>query len=86
MKDIPTLSSTIYGQKVDSPLDPEGITVFVSQASMLGAHRDCLSSSNVGLLLSVIILCFWTVSQKWLDGLNSDLACGCNWSSSCALF
>ena len=26
------------------------------------------------------------MSQKLVDGFNSNLACGCNWFSRCALF
>ena len=25
------------------------------------------------------MFCFQIVSQKWVDGLNSNLPCGCNW-------
>ena len=34
----------------------------------------------------VATLHFQSVSQKWHDGLTSDLACACNWFSRCALF
>ena len=34
----------------------------------------------------VATLHFQSVSQKWHDGLTSDLACACNWSSRYALF
>ena len=34
----------------------------------------------------VVTLPFQIVSQKKHDGLTSDLACACNWSSRCALF
>ena len=36
-----------------------------------------VSSVSVGISV-VVTLCFRTVSQKWLDGLNLNLACGFN--------
>ena len=37
------------------------------------------------LALSLSQFHFQIVSQKWLDRLNVNLACACNWSSRCAL-
>ena len=38
------------------------------------------------MVSAVIKLTFQTVSQKWLDGPNSNLACGCNWFSGVSYF
>ena len=59
-------------------------------------YMDCFVISFCGVGI-VIVVCrqrrrlssshflFRTVSQKWLARLNSNLVCGCNWSSGCAV-
>ena len=34
----------------------------------------------------VVTLSFRKTTKKWLDRFNSNLACGCNWSSRCTLY
>ena len=42
---------------------------------------------HIGIaLLSSHLFLFQKISQTWLDGFNSNLACGCNQFSRCALF
>ena len=49
------------------------------------AYRDSFIISFCSVSVSSSHFLFHTVSQKWLDKLNSKLACGCNWSSCCAV-
>ena len=51
-------------------------------------HIGIISSSHfvtlaVAAASVVAHFLFRTISQKWLAGLNSNLACGCNWSLGC---